>query len=231
MKILFSVLAVSGVLLPILAPFNNRQAGRRLFWTGFLVATMSAFLVAYPPDWKGGAWIALTAALLMLLTAYFSTSHLKFRGKIYAFNLKDSEPDAPPGANASRRSEDPNYDPAPDSYGGMATAKKTWWLIVCAIAMCVLAVVIRAPDKPLWLAPVMATAGVVIAITFGYGDATWDYQIARGQRIQFVAISIITVGVFAVLYFAAYRAGKRWSLRRKQSMEYRAHPRHQKKYP
>ncbi len=66
-----------------------------------------------------------------------------------------------------------------------------------------------------------------LAITTGYGDGSWNYGVARGQHLQFVLAAIITAGVFAALYLIAYRAGKQWPLRRTQSMEYRAHPRHQ----
>lgn len=227
MTILFSVLAVAGVLLPILAPSNDRQTGRRLFWAGFVVATAAAFLVAYPSDWKSGTALALTADVLMLLNAYFSTSHIKLRGKIYAFNLKDSQPDPSPDG-ATPHDSYPNSDPTPSSYSGMATAQKTWWLMVCVISMCALAVVIRAPDKPLWLTPLMAGAGIIFATGLGYGDAAQGFAVARGQRIQFVVVSIISAGVFAVLYFAAYRIAAR-QLRRKQSIEDRAHSRHQKR--
>jgi hypothetical protein len=230
MKTFFIVITLLGVLLPAFSPFNNRQAGRRVFWTGFLIAFASAFFIAYPPDWKVGIGWSLLAGFLMLLTAYFSTSHIKFHGKIYAFNVSDSLPDPSPDRTPPADGGNPNYDPAPDSYGGIATAQKFWWLLVVVMTICVMAVAVRADDKPWWMAPSMAAIGVTFAIFAGYNDASWDYQIARRQRVQFVIISVITAGVFTVLYFAAYRAGKRWPLRRKQDMEYRAHPRHQKRY-
>jgi hypothetical protein len=67
---------------------------------------------------------------------------------------------------------------------------------------------------------------VLLAVGAGYGDASWGYAIARGQYLQFVIASVVTVGLFAVLYLLAYSAGKRWPSRRQQSMEYRAHHRH-----
>jgi MFS family permease len=231
MTIFFIMTAIAGALLPILAPFNNRQAQRRFFWTGLLIATVSAFLVAYPPDWKSGIGLSLFAAFIMLTNAYFSTSNIKICGKIYAFNVSDSLPDPSPDGTPPPSSNDPDYDPAPDAYSGETTAKKFWWLTIFVMAMCVLCVIIRADDKPWWMAPVMGAMFVFGAISLGYGDASWNYPIARGQRIQFIIVSLITAGVFTLLYFGAYQAGKRWPLRRKQSMEYRAHPRHQKKYP
>jgi hypothetical protein len=227
MKIFFVVVMLSGVALPILAPFKNRQAERRLFWAGFLIATVAAFFVAYPPNWRTGIGWSLFADFIMLTNAYFSTSNIKIRGKIYAFNVSDSLPDPSPDGIPPRVSDDPDYDPAPDAYSGMATAKKMWWLAIFVMALCTFNVIFPSDDKP-WLAPAMGAMLVFGATILGYGDASWNYPIARGQRIQFIIISLITAGVFTVLYFAAYQAGKRWPLRRKQSMEYRAHPRHQK---
>lgn len=87
------------------------------------------------------------------------------------------------------------------------------------MAICSLNVVIYVTDKerPL-LALVLAALLVALAAGFGYGDAIWEYPIARGQHIQFFIISIITAGVFTVLYLAAYFTGKRWPRRNKRSM-------------
>lgn len=230
MKIFFIVMTLVGVLLPILAPLNNRHAGRRLFWSGFFIATASAFFIAYPPDWKSGIGLSILVDSLMLINAYFSTPYIKIRGKIYAFSLRDSSSDPSPEGEPPAEPDDPARDPAPDSYSGLATAKKMWWLLIFVMAICVINVISISEDRP-WLTPLAAAVGVAIAIVFGYGDASWRYPIARGELVQFVIIAIITVGVFAILYLTAYYAGKRWPLRRKQSMEYRAHPRHQKKYP
>ncbi|WP_237761633.1 hypothetical protein [Mycobacterium kyorinense] len=168
--------------------------------------------------------------ILMLMNAYFTTPYIKIRGKIYAFHVKDSQPDQlPEDTAATPDNAESGYDPAPDSYGGTAPANKFWWLLIVTMAMCVLAVIIQAEDKPLWLAPVMGTVGVMAGIILGYGDASWRYSVARGQRVQFIIIAVITAGVFTILYLAAYYAGKRWPWRSRKSTEYRAHPRHQKR--
>jgi len=231
---LFVVTTFAGMLLPVLAPSNNRRTGRRIFWIGFLIASTSAFLIAYPPDWKSGTVWSLLACFLMLMNAYFSTSHIKIHGNIYAFNVFDSVPDPSPGDKLATKVDNPDYDPAPDSYGGLATAKKMWWLMVPVMAMCSVDLFTHVlgldKDRP-WLTALTPVVIVVIATVFGYGDASWGYPIARGQRAQFGIITVITAGVFTILYATAYYAGKRRPLRRQQSMEYRAHPRHQKRYP
>ena len=56
-------------------------------------------------------------------------------------------------------------------------------------------------------------------------------QLARGQRIQFAILAVVTIGSFTVLYLAAYAVAKRRPLRSKHSMEYRAHPHLQDKQP
>lgn len=215
------------MLVPILAPSNNRRAGRRIFWSGFLLAAVSAFFIAYPPDWKSGTVWSLLACFLMIFTAYSYTPYIKIRGKIYAFYVKDSQPDPTPDGPPPPGSDDQKDDPAPDSYSGLLTASKTWWSLVFAMIICV---VIIDTTKP-WHDALSAGILLVFATVAGFGDASWGYPVARGQRLQFVIISLITACVFTVVYFAAYQSGKRWPLRRKQSMEYRAHPRHQKRHP
>ena len=42
---------------------------------------------------------------------------------------------------------------------------------------------------------------------------------------------VATLGTFTALYFLAYAAGRRWPLRPKGSMGYRAHPHLRKKFP
>jgi hypothetical protein len=231
LNIVFIVTGAIGILLPMLAPSNKPRLERRFFWAGFLLASISAFFIFYPPDGRTGVIFSLLACFTMLTRAYMSTSYIKIGGKIYAFHLSDSRPDPSPDGAAVDR-EDLDHDPAPDSYSGLATPGKTWSLLILGIAICSLNVVIYVLNKerPV-LAAVMAAVLVGLAVLIGYGDSIWGYSIARGQRIQFFIISIITAGVFTVFYLGAYFAGKRWPWRNKRSLEYRAHPRHQKRRP
>lgn len=170
-------------------------------------------------------------AFVMLLNTYMTSPWIKFRGKIYAYHVSDCLPDPSPDGAPAPGSEDPDYDPAPDSYDGSATAQKTWWSHVFAMALCVFCVIVRSDDRP-WLTPVAMAILVLVPVFFGFfADGSWGYPIARGQYLQFGIIGLITAGVFPVLYLAGYYAGRRWPVRRKQAMEYRVHPRHQKKWP
>src|SRR5262245_597345 len=98
------------------APHKNETVGRRMFWAGILIGSVSAFFIAFPPDWKSGGLLTLLVAVLMLMTAYFSTPYLKFGRKVVAFSAADT------GVEAA---------------GGVFTsARKLWWLMVPAMALC-----------------------------------------------------------------------------------------------
>jgi len=105
-----------------------------------------------------------------------------------------------------------------------------WWLMVFAMLTCTGNVIgyFQNAEGPL-LAGVMAAVMVVGATVYGYAtDASLGYPIARGQYLQFVIVSVITAGVFTVFYLGGYYAGKRWPLRREQSVGYGKHSRQQK---
>ncbi|ORW69337.1 hypothetical protein AWC24_06210 [Mycolicibacter senuensis] len=70
------------------------------------------------------------------------------------------------------------------------------------------------------------TICVYFPLFAGYWDASWNYPVARGHRLQLTILTIMTAGIFAALYFPGFYLGKRWPRRPKRSMEYRIHPRH-----
>jgi hypothetical protein len=218
----FAVIAVLGVLLPLL-PTKNERSARRLYWLGTAISTVSAFFALYPPDWRGGLGLAGALGAGLLLRAYMSTSHIVIRGRTYAFNLANSRP-GPMGA-------DSKDDPASDSYGGMTTAPKTWWLIVVISIACtvVVALYLATSEGPWYPIGALVFLGVM-ALSIGYQDSSWEYPVARRQLVQFTAAGVASVGAFTILYLIAYAAGRRWPLRPKRSMEYRAHPDLRKKY-
>jgi hypothetical protein len=201
-------LTFGGLLLPVLAPHKNDTVGRRMFWSGILVASVSAFFIAYPPNWKSGLGLSLLAAGLMLLTAYFTSPYLKVGGKVIAFYTSDSEADG-----GSRHG-------SAASNGVLTSARKLWWLMVPAMALCAFNIgqYVVAKENPR-LGVAMAIAVVAVAIVFGYGDGRARYSIARGQLPQFVVVSVVTLGVFTVLYFGGYAIGKQRSRPHEQSVD------------
>jgi hypothetical protein len=205
---------------------HSRSSQRRVYWSCTCVAAIAGFLAAHPDSKKGlGLVIFLLGA--MTVVAYAYTPYIKFGGKIYALTVPDSEPD--PDETTEAATADPERDPAPDAYSGLLTATKMWWLLIPLLVISSGNVYAFATGEgEAWVALIGIAFLVFLAVATGFGDASWGYGIARGQHIQFGLAAIVTVGVFAVLYLAAYHVGKRWPLRRKQSMEYRAHPRHEK---
>jgi hypothetical protein len=214
----------------------DRSSQRRIYWASACLAAVSGFLMVYP-NWKTGLGIAGMLSAAMTMAAYAATPYIKIGGKIYALTVNDRQPDPPdalsaasePDGRPDARKADPHVDPAPDSYSGMLTATTMWWLLV------VLAVIAAANAYAFLFSdgkPAVAALGTgfvaLLAVGAGYGDASWDYPIARGQHLQLGAATIITAGSFALLYLSAYYTARRFPLRRTQSLEYRAHPRHRK---
>ncbi|AQT82542.1 hypothetical protein B1R94_03715 [Mycolicibacterium litorale] len=170
----------------------------------------------------------------MCIPAYFSTPFIKLGGKVRAFHIQDSESEA----NQIRRrsigadAEEVNSDPHPDAYGTGVTAAKAWWLMIVAYAIGMVNIVFALADRKFDWVTVIAVLGLVLlSVGLAYGDASWGYRVARGQYVQFAIIGILTAGGFVALYLLAFAAGRRWPFRRRQSLEYRAHPRHHKKDP
>jgi hypothetical protein len=192
-----------GLLLPVFAPHKNDAVGRRMFWAGILIGSVSAFFIAFPPDWKSGSLLSLLVAVLMLMTAYFTSPYLKFGGKVFAFSTTDAGTTAQDAAFTS--------------------ARKLWWLMVPAMALCAFNIgqYVLAKENPR-LAVAMGVVVVAVATVFGFGDGRARYSIARGQLPQFVIVSIITVGVFTVLYLGGYALGKQRARPHRQSMDDRA---------
>jgi hypothetical protein len=225
----FAVATLVGLALPML-PTKSQRAERRLYWAGACIATGSAFFALYPPDWRGGLGLAGALAAGLVIRAYMTRSYIRIRGRTYAFNLSDSEANGTEEQSPTARHRD--YDPAPDSYAGFATAAKTWWLFAVVMIGCafIVAIFVTQHEGP-WYALGAAAVIVLVALLAGHQDASWGYRVARGQLVPFAVVCIATLGTFTALYALAYAAGKRWPLRPKGSMEYRAHPHLRNKFP
>lgn len=227
----------------MLSSFNiSRSSQRRIYWGSACLAAVSGFLSVYP-NWKTGLGIGGFFLAGLTISAYAATPYIKIRGKIYALTVDDSRPDpgdartspdrhtSTDGAATADRT-DPQFDPAPDSYSGMLTAATMWWiLVVIAVISAVNVYAFAVGEGKAGVAAVGAGSLILMALGVGYGDASWDYRIARGQYIQLGLASVITAGSFALLYLIAYYAGRRKPLRSKHSMEYRAHPPHRESEP
>lgn len=221
---LFAV-AVAAIAVAVIQSFFNlnRSSQRRIYWSCVCIASIAGFFIAYP-DWKKGLGLALFFLGAMTVVAYAYTPYIKLGGKIRALTVQDSRPDR---SETPTPTDAPKRDPAPDAYSGIISAAKMWWLIVLLLIISAgnfYAFMVGEGEG--WVAAIGIGFLVFLAVATGYGDASWGYPVARGQRIQFAIVTIVTVGAFAILYFSAYYVGTHVPLRRQQSMEYRAHPRH-----
>jgi hypothetical protein len=183
----------------MVAPRTNLRAGRLVYWSGTLVASVCVFLMAYPPDWRSGITMSIFAGGAMIFIAYANTPFLKLRGRIHAFS------------NVDRRAEK-NFQDAGTrdravhtEYGGGVSAAKSWWRACVMVAVLVFGVVVYfARDGSPWLAAVSMSLIVVVALVFGQRDAALENSIASRQWLQFVLTSVVTVGIFTVFYLGAY---------------------------
>lgn len=217
------VFFVAGMAVPYLGV--GRSAQRRVYWSCALLAGGSAFLM-FSPDWRKGLAVAGFAFAVMVIAAYTTTPYIKIGSRIFALSLADSRPDDPEAATRSGG----DADPTPDSYSGMLSAAKMWWMLVIIAVIAGGNVYYAAVGREKGLVPLISAGFVaLLAIGIGYADGSWDYPIARRQYLQFATASLVTAGGVAVLYVAAYYAARAHPLRREQSLEYRAHPRHQKR--
>jgi hypothetical protein len=208
----------------------GRSLQRRIYWSCACLGAVAAFLAFYP-DSKKGIGMGLFFLGVMIAAAYGYTPYIKIRGKVYALTVQDSEPDSDETSDqtALTATATHEHDQAPDAYSGLLSAPKMWWLLIPLLAISTGNMYAFASGRGEWWVAAIGLAFIVfLAVAMGFGDASWGHGIARGQRLQFVAAAIVTLGAFAALYMAAYQTGKHWPSRRKQSMEYRAHPRHQK---
>ena len=170
------------------------------------MASVSAFFIAYPPDWKSGLGLSAFVAAMMLFTAFFTTPYLKIGGKVFAFFTVDTESEK--RATDDGQAVESQSRPAQPT-GALTSARKLWWLVVPAMALCVLNIeqYVVAGESPR-LAAAMAAVIVAVALTLGYGDGRANFGFARRQTLQFVIVSVMTLGTLTVLYVGAYAVGR-----------------------
>lgn len=205
---------------------HSRTSQRRVFWACAAVGAVAAFLSFYPLWTKGlGAFAFVAGAMTVIAYAY--TPYIKIGGKIRSLGVQTPDPEDTPLESASEQ-----HDPAPDAYSGVLTAAKMWWILVpLMLISAVNTYAFAIGEGEWWVAAIGLVFLAFLAIGTGYGDASWGYPIARGQRIQFAILVVVTIGSFTALYLAAYALAKRRPVRSRHSMEYRAHPRLRDQYP
>jgi FtsH-binding integral membrane protein len=200
----------------------DRKIHQAIYWSCTAAAAVSGFFVAYPNIKEGVLAVVFVVAALVSV-AYFTTSYIRVRGHTYADTAIGNE------ADADEVEGEPRNAGRDDSYSGVYSPPKFWWGMVPVALIMTAAVVLSASgQKPWWYALIGVGLLVLMAPTSGLGDSSWGYAIARGQYLPFALVGLVTAGSFTVLYLVAYYVGRRWPVRRRQSMEYRAHARHQR---
>lgn len=203
---------------------------RRIYWSCASLGATAAFLAFYPDSEKGFG-MGLFFLGVMIVAAYGYTPYIKIGRKVYALTIqnREIESDERSVQSSDTVASDKDDGLAPDSYSGLLTSTTMWWLLIPLLVISTGNIYAFAfSTGEWWVAAIGLVFLVFLAVVLGFGDASWGHGIARGRRVQFAIAAVVTVGVFAALYVAAYQAGKHWPMRRKQSMEYRTQPRHQK---
>jgi hypothetical protein len=244
MTTLFLVVAGLCIATGIALSFVNisRSSQRRIYWAAACLAAVAGFFIGYP-NIKNAIGFAAMLFATMTVMAYVATPYIKIGGKIYALTVSDRQPDpdessTAPDSQPARdgappaKTTDAQANQVPDSYSGFLTPATMWWLLVGLAAIAAgNSYAYLCSDGQAAPAAVSATLAALLAVAGGYGDGSWRYRIARGQHLPFVVASVITAGGFALLYLGAYHTARRFPLRRTQSMEYHAHPRHRPREP
>lgn len=204
---------------------RGKRFERRCYWGGTFGAAVSVAIAAVP-DWIGGLLFACVTVFAMWLPAYFGSGELiKIGGKVYRFHIGRSAERGPAFARGGLPEE------YPDAYGTGVTATKFWSLLIVAMVFLIggIAIGVADPGQRVLMA-CCATAFVVTAVGLGYGsDGSYGYPMARRQYVQFVLISIMSAGAFAVLYLPAWYLGRRFPFRHSRSLERQARPDYWKK--
>lgn len=196
----------------------NKTTHQAIYWSCTMAAGACGFFVAYP-NIKEGALAVVFVIGGLTLVAYFTTSYLRVRGRTYT----DTTVQKSAGSDGADGNP-PRIDGRDVSYSGIYSPAKMWWgMVPVAVIMTAAVALAFSGQKPWWYAFIGTGLLVLLAPLSGLGDGSWQYAIARGQYVPFVFVGLVTAGTFTVLYLVAYYVGRRWPVRRKQSLEYRAH--------
>lgn len=216
--VFFGVVVVALAIGVIQSFFNHSRASqRRMYWTCAAISVTAGLLAFYPP-WTRGLGASAFLAGVMVVIAYAYTPYIKIRGRICSLGIQTPDPEDVPRESASDQAH-----PAQDAYGGTLTAAKMWWILVpLMLISAVNTYAFATGEGEWWVAAIGIVFLLFLAITSGYGDASWGYPIARGQRIQFIVLVVVTLGTFTLIYLVAYGIAKRRPVRSRHSSEHRA---------
>nr|WP_090340169.1 hypothetical protein [Mycolicibacterium malmesburyense]CRL69147.1 hypothetical protein CPGR_01125 [Mycolicibacterium malmesburyense] len=185
----FMFVAFGGLAIAIVAGWLPLHIGRVVYWSGAVVTVVAVFFMAYPHDWGSGLMMSLFAGCAITGVAYVHTEFISIRGRIFSLF------------------SDPNTI---DDYGLGLTPTKTWWLTALGVAILLAGGASYVADgAAAWIPVGFGAIAVFIAVSLGYRDALARRPIAAGQKIQLGLLTVLTLGIFPVVYMTAYKAGTR----------------------
>ncbi|QUR69468.1 hypothetical protein [Mycobacterium spongiae] len=197
------VLAIAAV--PFFVDLPERLH-RRIYWFGFLVGTILMSIAVSPRGWHASLAICIAGAMIAAGFAFFyDDSLLKIGNRYFSYTMR------PPGQQSPSSDGEEPYQPPPDSYLGVVSARNHWWLV--AVSACVIGTGPYIVGWT-WKISMLVGAAIVGAALSGWDDAGRRLPIARGQRVQFAIASLASLMVFAlplIAYLGAYFAASRWS--------------------
>lgn len=176
------ITAIAGLAAMALAPRKNPRFGQITCWMGAAVTAASAYFVALPQGWVSALGALVFVGVVSAFVAYAYTPFLSARGRKISFYSGSTQP-----------------------YGAGVTARRSWWRLLLAITVLTFGIIsaLFGANSP-WLATIAVGGIIVAAAAFGYRDALLGAGIAQGQRVQLYLASVITAGVFPIVYFSAY---------------------------
>lgn len=186
---------------------RDRALERRIYWLGWLGATLCFAFAASPRGWAGSAAIGCLGFFAAVTYAYLRTPYLQIGGHTYSITNYRETSDQPT-LPATRHS------PAPiNAYQlgrGTLSARNMWWILVALGCLISTGVCVGGWN---WQFETGAVIFAGMGTIVGIDDGSRRLPLARGQYAQATLLSAasIPIGLAPVIcYFLAYRAGRRW---------------------
>jgi len=134
---------------------ESRRSKRRIYWSGWMSATLCAAISLLPLGPRTTAITFVGFAFCIVFWAYLTTPYLKIGERIFALTMADSRPDPDPDTGGGL----PKLTPPPDSYPGPVTAATAWWILAILTVTAAVGVYLRG-----WMWPTAAVTAVLVVL-------------------------------------------------------------------
>lgn len=178
-----------GLVAVAIAGFNQEaEYAHRLHWVGVVIVVTATAFAVLPQGRMPALSAGVGMAALCILVTYARTPFLRIRGK-------------------TRRL----FSDGPEAYGWGLSTPKVWWLFVIGAVLFSFPVYDFANQRyPLLGLSIYIAFMLSVGARYGYVDRFLDHSFAAGQYVQFVLVSILTLGLFPASYLAMYFGGQHW---------------------